>query len=116
MLRVPAAEYTSDNAYVQVNGDYMGSGTGNGSPWQECLSPEIAIFKMAAEIWIRTGWCPTVREMQKIVQRGRKRKPTHSVTHAATTTSTRRDVKARFNFLVCRPTINAEHVVANTIM
>jgi hypothetical protein len=66
MLQVPA-EYTSDNAYVKSNGDYMGSGIVN--PGKDASPQEIADFKLATEIQkVEQVGAGTVREMQKIVQ------------------------------------------------
>jgi hypothetical protein len=68
MLQVPA-EYTSDNAYVKSNGDYMGSGSEMVAPGKNASPQEIADFKMAAEIQkVEQVGAGTVREMQKIVQ------------------------------------------------
>jgi hypothetical protein len=67
MLQVPAA-YTSDNAYVKSNGDYMGSGTEMVAPGKNASPQEIADFKMAAEIQkVEQVGAGTVREMEKIV-------------------------------------------------
>jgi hypothetical protein len=68
MLQVPA-EYTSDNAYVKSNGDYMGSGPNYVPPNKDASPQEIADFKMAAEIQkVEQVGAGTVRQMQKIVQ------------------------------------------------
>jgi len=70
MLSVPAA-YTTDNAYVKSDGEYMGPGgkSGFAPPARNAKPQEIADHKLASELqkFEQVG-AGTVREMNKIVK------------------------------------------------